>query len=71
MKTYKVTNTFHNTFAAFRMPDDRAKSGLEALNDLDGMAYNGDAAAKATLARVYRKLCGIKGCECKGMIRNA
>lgn len=71
MKTFKLTNTFHNTFAAFRAPCNFGDCGTEALSRLDYMSHNGDASASATLKRVYRKLCSIKDCKCKGMIKSA
>ena len=58
----RVTNPFHGTVASFRTYGN--------LEDLLYMAYQArDEKAMRTLARLKKKLCPHKGCQCAGMLR--
>lgn len=77
MKTMKLKNIFHNTEASFK--SDFKGNPLEAFKELEALANRsqwsckeGDhQKARQNLARINKKLCVRKNCECGGMVRSA
>jgi hypothetical protein len=56
MNTY--ANNFHATSARCRLD----REGIQAI--VDTAPGNRTPAERATIRRLWRKLCGIKGCTC-------
>lgn len=73
---YTVINTLHNTQASFLAAFNRDGAYAAYLSIIDTVhSQHQDSEkhhkAKQKLSRIWRKLCGISGCMCGGMIRGA
>jgi hypothetical protein len=67
MKTYTLTNSFHNTSARI-LDVPGLRDASEAWDRLQTAEHHGDATAKRKIARIRRALCGAQGCKC-GVVR--
>lgn len=66
----KIENQFHDTEIFARAPESwlQENGGAGFLATLSMLATQGDNAAKKRLARIDKKLCGMRDCYCSKII---